>query len=85
MAVTGPHEISRRAADFAAFVGASEQPTQNQKFDQLKYKDPAILAGIKTILAVHSTQELLDLDKTFSDKLYFYSDTLSPSPASVAP
>ena len=85
MAVIGPHETSRWAADLAAFVGVSEQPTWNWKSVQLIYKDPAILAGIETNLAVHSTQELLGPDKTLSDKLDVCSDILSPSPASDAP
>ena len=85
MAVVDPHEISRWAADLAAFIGASEQPTWNQKFAPLKYRVPSIEAGIEIDLAVRSTQELLGPDKILSDKLDVYFNTLSPSPASDAP
>ena len=85
MAVIGPHEISRWAADLAAFVDASEQPTWNQKFALLKYMVLAIEAGNEIIPAVRSTQELLGQDKTPLDTHVVYFDTLFPSPASDAP
>ena len=85
MAVIGPHEISRWVADLATFVGASEQPTWNQKSALLKHMVPAIEAGIEIIPAVHSTQELLGPDKTLLDILDIDFDTLFPSPASDAP
>ena len=65
MAAIDPHEISKWAVDLAVFVGAGGQPTLCRICVQLKHMDPAISAGIEITLAVHSTQELLDLDKTF--------------------
>ena len=85
MAVIGPHEISRWAADLASLVGASKQPTWNQKSALLKYMVPSIEAGIEIIPAVRSTQELLGLDKRLSDILDVYFDILFPSLASDAP
>ena len=85
MAVIGPHEIARWAADLAVFVGASEQPTWNLKSALLKYMVPSIEAGNEIIPAVRSTQELLGLDKTPLDIHVVYYDTLFPSPAFDAP
>ena len=81
MVATGPHEILKWAADLAAFVGASEQPTWYQIFVQSGYTDPAISAGNEIIPAVHSTQELLVPDKTPLDKHGAYFDNSFRPPA----
>ena len=65
MAVIGPHENAKWAAALAASGGTVEQPRSYLRFAQSEHSDPTISAGIERILAVRSTQELLDQDRTF--------------------
>ena len=85
MAVTGPHETLEWAADLAASFGVSGQPTWCQKCVQSIHMDPAISAENETILAVHSTQELLDPDKTVLERHDAYCDNFFRPPASDEP
>ena len=81
MVAIGPHEILRWAAVLAAFVGVSEQPTWYQICVQSRHTEPAILAEIEIIPAVHSTQELFDPDKIPLDKPGAYFDNSFRPPA----
>ena len=85
MAAFDPHETSKWAVDLAAFVGANGQPTWCQICVQSKYTDPAISAGNEIVQAIHSTQELLDPDRTFLDKHDAYCDKSFRPPASDEP